>query len=140
VQRWRKRPALLALPVLLVLFAAMAYAIGEAVFAPVPAPEEPGFVDAILGSRAVVAAIRVAIIFAAAFVVLSVVALAAKGQWLVRVGPVQVSEGLSDLRSENQRLDERLANADEAIADLERELSEMNCLLYRGLNDSGGAE
>jgi uncharacterized protein YlxW (UPF0749 family) len=119
----------LALPVLLVLFAAMAYAIGEAVFAPVPVPREPGFVDTILGSRAVVAAIRVAIVFAAAFVVLSVVALAAKGQWLVRVGPVQVSERVSNLDAENQRLEESLECARKTIEDLERELHEMSCLL-----------
>jgi hypothetical protein len=140
VQRWRKRPALLALPVLLVLFAAMAYAIGEAVFAPVPAPEEPGFVDAILGGRAVVAAIRVAIIFAAAFVVLSVVALAAKGQWLVRVGPVQVSERLSSLGTENRRLKRQLEESKATMDDLERELAEWNCLLYPGVRDAGGAE
>jgi uncharacterized protein YlxW (UPF0749 family) len=128
------------LPILLVLFAAMTYAIGEAVLAPVPAPKEPGFVDTVLGSRAVVAAIRVAIIFAAAFVVLSVVALAAKGQWLVRVGPVQVSERVSSLRAENRRLKRQLEENKATMDDLEREVAECNCLLYREIQGRGGME
>jgi hypothetical protein len=125
---------------LLVLAAIAAYAIGDAVSAPAPVPKEPGFIDTVLGSRAVVAAIRLAIVFAAAFVALSVIALAAKGQWLVRVGPVQVSERVSGLGAENRRLKERLANANEAIGDLEAELTELNCLLYRELKGPGETE
>jgi hypothetical protein len=77
---------------ILLLAAAGIYAIGDAVLAPTPTPEHPGFVDAVLASRAVIAAIRLAIIFAGAFVVASVVALVRQERWLTRVGPVQVSE------------------------------------------------
>jgi outer membrane murein-binding lipoprotein Lpp len=140
-ERWgEKLGLLLVLPTLLVLFAAALYAIGDAILAPTPAPKEPGFIDTVLGSRAVVAAIRLAIIFAGVFVVLSVVALTAKRQWLVRVGPVQVSEQVSDLDAENQRLEESLENARETIDNLKQDLAESNFLLDRMMRDSGGTE
>jgi hypothetical protein len=86
-ETWGKKlGAILVVPTLLVLFAAAVYAIGDAAFAPTPVPKQPGFIDTVLGSRAVVAAIRLAIIFAGIFVVVSVVALIARGQWLTRVG------------------------------------------------------
>lgn len=142
--RWEtwgeKLGVLLVVPTLLVLFAAAVYAIGDAVFAPTPVPKQPGFIDTVLGSRAVVAAIRLAIIFAGVFIVLSVVALIAKGQWLVRVGPVQVSEQVSDLDSENQRLKESLENARETIDNLKGDLAESNILLDQITRDSGGTE
>lgn len=109
LERWGERlGALLVVPTLLVLFAAGVYAIGDAVLAPTPTPKQPGFIDTVLASRSVVAGIRLAIIFAGAFVVVSVVALIARGQWLTRVGPVQVSEQVSDIDSENKRLKSRL--------------------------------
>jgi hypothetical protein len=140
-EEWgEKLGLLLVAPTLLVLFAAAVYAIGDAVFAPAPVPKQPGFIDTVLGSRAVVAAIRLAIIFAGAFVVLSVVALIAKGQWLVRIGPVQVSEQVSDLDSENQRLKESLENARETIDNLKGDLAETNFLLDKITEGSGGTE
>src|SRR4051812_6985689 len=89
LERWVQRLGLLVVvPTLLVLFAAAIFAIGDAVLASTPAPDHPGFVDTVLGSRAVVATIRLAIIFAGVYVVVSVVALIARGQWLAKVGPV----------------------------------------------------
>jgi hypothetical protein len=103
-QRWTRRArALIAVPVLLVLVGAAVYAVGDAILAPRPVPKSPGFVDTVLASRAVVAAIRVAIIFASCFIVASVIALIGKGEWLTRVGPVQVSD-VSKINAENQRL------------------------------------
>lgn len=92
--------------------------------APGPTPSEPGFIDTVLGSRAVVAAIRIAIIFAAAFIAASVVALIARGQWLTRVGPVQVSDRLHTLEAENQRLESSLSTMKKAFADVGEKLSE----------------
>jgi len=129
---------LLVVPTLLVLFAAAVYAIGDAVLAPAPAPREPGFVDTVLGSRAVIAAIRLAVIFAGIYIVLSVVALVAKGRWLVRVGPVQVSEQVSDIDAENQRLKDSLENARETIDNLKQDLAESNRVLDQMMRDSGG--
>lgn len=107
------------LAAILLLAAAGIYAIGDAALAPTPAPEHPGFVDAVLASRAVIAAIRLAIIFAAAFVVGSVVALAGQERWLTRVGPVEVS----DLDAVNQRRGERLARTLETIDKLRQQLA-----------------
>ena len=110
---------------LALLFVALAgaYAIGDAVVAPAPAPAEPGFIDTVLGSRAVVAAVRIAVIFAAAFIAASVVALIARGQWLTRVGPIQVSDRLHTLEAENQRLESSLSTMKKTFAEVQKELS-----------------
>jgi ABC-type multidrug transport system fused ATPase/permease subunit len=131
--------AFLVFPTLAVLFAAAVYAIGDAVLAPTPVAKSPGFIDTVLASRSVVAAIRLAIIFAGVFVVISVVALIARRQWLTRVGPLQVSEQVSDIDAENQRLKESLENARETIDNLKQDLAETNYVLDQVMRDSGGA-
>lgn len=93
----------------------MALSVTDAILAPTPDPEPPDFIDTVLASRAVVAAIRIAIIFAALSVVLSVIALISRRQWLTRVGPVEVS----DLRVANKRLEEQVAVADRVVKELE---------------------
>lgn len=112
-----KLRTLIAVPLILVV----ALAIGEAALAPAPAPKQPDFVDTILASKAVVAAIRLAIVFAAAFVALSVVALVARRQWLSRVGPIEV-EKVSDLDAENHRLEKELDEANRTIESLKQKM------------------
>jgi hypothetical protein len=97
----------------------VAPAVGDAVLAPAPAPRQPDFIDTVLASRAVVVSIRIAIIFAALFLVLSVSALISRRQWLSRVGPVEVEE-VGDLQAENGGLEEWLADANDAIEVLEK--------------------
>lgn len=92
--------------------------ITDAMLAPAPAPSQPDFIDTILASRAVVVAIRVAVVFAAIFIALSVVALIARRQWLTRVGPVEVEE-MSSLDAENRHLEERLEAVQDAVDLLE---------------------
>jgi hypothetical protein len=104
---------------ILLLAAAGIYAMGDAVLAPTPTPEHPGFVDAVLASRAVVAAIRHAIIFAGAFVIASVVALINQGRWLTRVGPVQVSETKTD----DRRIREEVVDTSSALDRLRQQTS-----------------
>jgi uncharacterized protein YlxW (UPF0749 family) len=118
-------------PVLIVLTLVLAPAAGGAVLAPAPTASEPDFIDTILASKAVVAAIRLAIVFAAVFLVLSVVALTAQQRWLVRLGPVEVSDEVSDLSAENQRLKERLKNAFQAVESLERSAASSQRLINR---------
>lgn len=113
----------------IVLIFATALATTDAVLAPTPAPKQPDFIDTILASRAVVAAIRIAIVFAGIFVVLSVIALIARRQWLTRVGPLEVSDRVSELKAENQRLGRSLKYAEQAIGDLEQELAGTNQVL-----------
>jgi peptidoglycan hydrolase CwlO-like protein len=50
---------------------------------------------------------------------------------------VQVSEQVSDLDAENQRLQESLENARETIDNLKRDLAESNILLDQMMRDSG---
>jgi ABC-type protease/lipase transport system fused ATPase/permease subunit len=116
-------------PAVLLLVAAALYAIGDAALAPTPAPEHPGFVDAVLASRSVVAAIRLAIIFAGVFVVISVVALIARRQWLTKIGPVEVSERVADADTEVLRLERELEPARETIGRLRQELSALRDLV-----------
>jgi hypothetical protein len=69
----------------IVLTLVISLAIVDAALAPTPAPQHPDFIDALFASRAVVAAIRIAIVFAAGFLVLSVIALVAQRRWLTQV-------------------------------------------------------
>lgn len=117
------------MPTLLILFGGAVYALGDAVLSDTPVSKTPSFVDTVLASRAVVAAIRLAIIFAAAFIVISVVALVVRRQWLTRIGPVQVSEQVSDLVAENAALRNMLESAGETIEDLQDELTATTSLL-----------
>ena len=113
-----------------ILLFAVSLGVADALIAPTPAPRQPDFIDTVLASRAVVAAIRIAIIFAAIFLVLSVLALIARRQWLIRVGPVEVQK-MSDMDAENQRLGERLRTADKVIEDLKRRAEYTQQLLDR---------
>jgi hypothetical protein len=117
----------------IVLIFITALAIGDAVSAPTPISRQPDFIDTILASRAVVAAIRLAIIFAAIFVILSVVALIARRQWLARVGPVEV-EKVSDLSLENQQLEQKLDEAHRAIESLKRNVAYTHRVIDRERN------
>jgi hypothetical protein len=94
----------LAIPGALALCLAAIYATGDAILAPAPISTSPGFLETILASRAVVSAVRIAVIAAAAFVVVSIVALISRRQWPTRIGPVHLSEDVSSLKAENQRL------------------------------------
>lgn len=142
--RWEHWGGKLGLPLVClagpILLAAAIYGVGDAIFAPTPTTQKPGFIDTLLGSHAVVAAIRLAIIFAAVFVAASVVALIARRQWLIRIGPVEVSERVSDFDAENQRLEESIENAEQTIDSLRYELAISNALLDRVGGSSGETE
>jgi hypothetical protein len=114
-----------AIYVALIFVAALA--IVDAVLAPTPTSKEPDFIDTILASMAAVAAIRIALIFAAAFVVLSVIALIAQRRWLVRVGPLEVSDRVSDLDAESRCLEKEIEETNSAIEDLAEKLRIHSC-------------
>jgi len=113
---------------LLICGAAGIYVLGDAVLAPTPAPEHPGYVDAVLASRVVIAAIRLAIVFAGGFVVLSVIGLVDQRRWLTKVGPVQVSEDVGAVDVGRERFVSDLAQARAVIGKLRQELSEADQL------------
>jgi hypothetical protein len=121
--------ALLVAPTLIILAVAAVYAVGDAVFAAAPSPKNPGFADSVLASRAVVAAIRIAIIAAAGYVVISVFALVSRRQWLIRVGPVEVSEQVSAVGAENAELKRRLKHEQDRTESLLAELAAADAML-----------
>jgi hypothetical protein len=104
--------------------------VGDAALAPMPAPMQPDFIDTVLASRAVVVAIRIAIVFAALFLVLSVAALIVRRQWLTRVGPVEV-EKVEVLDAKSEDFGERLRRADQAIKVLEEKVAYARQLIDR---------
>jgi hypothetical protein len=108
------------------------YAVGDAVLSPAPISKSPGFVETVLASRAVVAAVRIAVIFAAAFIVVSVVALTAKRQWPTRIGPVQIQEDVSGQEVENGQLRGFLEIAERTIEDLEGDIDSLGEDLGKG--------
>jgi uncharacterized protein YlxW (UPF0749 family) len=103
----------------------------DAILAPAPASKEPGFIDTVFASRAVIASIRIAIVSASAFIVLSVVALISKRQWLTRVGPVEVSEKVSDLAVDRRRLKKELQETRETIAELKTAVADTQQVIHR---------
>lgn len=115
-----------------------ALAATDAVLAPTPAPKQPDFIDTILASRAVVAAIRIAIVFAGVFVVLSVVALIARRQWLTRVGPLEVSGRVSTARDDRQQVIESLEETTAKVEILKQRLEQANQLLNQKRKSGGG--
>ncbi len=109
---------------LAVLGLAGVWAIGDTVLSGSPVPRNPGFLDSLFASGAVLAATRLAIIAAAAYVVASVAALVARRQWLARVGPVEVSAQVGDLESENALLRDMLMTAQARVDELDTKLAE----------------
>jgi hypothetical protein len=123
---------LLVLASWIALIFVLALSTSDAVLAPAPTPAQPDFIDTVLASRAAVAAIRISIVFAALFVALSVVALIAQRRWLTRLGPVEVSEELSGLDAENQRLKGKLAAAELTVEHLESHVAYSQQLVDKG--------
>ena len=115
-----------------ILMAVLGLAAADAVLAPAPAPRDPDFIGTILASRSVVSAIRISIIFAATFVVLSVIALSVRRQWLRRIGPVEVSEEVLHLDFENRDLEARLGRAREEIEELKIDVAFAQQLIEMG--------
>jgi hypothetical protein len=113
-----------------VLIVVVSLAIADAVLSPTPPSTRPDFIDTIFASRAVVAAIRIAIVFAALFLVLSAAALITRRQWLARVGPVEV-ERVEVLGADNGDLEERVKEANRTIEDLEERVAYTQQLVDR---------
>lgn len=84
----------------------------------------PSWLSTVFRSRGVVGAVRIAIIFAAGYIVISVCALIGGRQWLSRVGPLEVARSVTALDAVRETLDGDLAEARREIAQLRTRLSE----------------
>jgi hypothetical protein len=87
-----------------------------------PRFDKPNFLEAVFASRLTVTVARLAIVFAAAYVVISVTALISRGQWLSRVGPVQVSESVRAVTEQRDRLALQLEEARRTIESLSQQM------------------
>jgi hypothetical protein len=83
-------------------------------------------IDQIFASRIVVFAIRVAILFAALYGIVSAVALIVQRRWPSQVGPLQISEGVRALRNERDDLRHLLGLARQEIEGLQAALKNAN--------------
>ncbi len=138
VQRLRRSTGkLLVAAILPLCLLAGLYALGDTILDPIPSPRQPDFLDSLIASSAVLAALRVATIAAAGYVVVSVVALAGRRQWLTRVGPVEVSAQVSELEAENGVLREMLVDAKAKVDELDEELAAAEGALTGGLGKIG---
>jgi hypothetical protein len=129
----QKRPTSLALsesdkvvgvPLVLALLVAAGILVASLFLGPKinPGPHA-SWLAIIFASRGVVGAVRVGIIFAAAYLVVSVCALIASRQWLTRVGPVEIAQSAKGLVTERDELANDLATARDTIDELEAQLS-----------------
>ena len=88
-----------------------------------PGPH-PSWISTVFTSRGVVGAVRIAIIFAAGYAVISICALIGGRQWLSRVGPLEVAQSVKGIVAEREKLASDLGEARETIDRLEGRLTE----------------
>jgi len=115
LSRRRRAVVVAALMALLAAVAAVAY---TAFSSAIPTFHNPNFVDEIFESRVVLGASRVGLVAAAAYVLISIVALISRGQWITSVGPLKVGESVRTVTQEAETLRTSLVGAQEAIEDL----------------------
>jgi hypothetical protein len=84
----------------------------------IPAARNPSFVDNIFASRIVILAMRIALLFAAAYVAVSVVGLVANRRWIAELGPFKASEPLARLDESAAAMESDLAEALGTIGEL----------------------
>lgn len=77
----------------------------------IPQPRNPSFVDDIFTSRIVVLFVRIAIMFAAAYVVISVVGLILGRRWIAELGPFKASEPIARLERGAEAIEADLKDA-----------------------------
>jgi hypothetical protein len=90
-----------------------------------PGPD-PSFIDTIFASRTIVGAARIVVLFGGAYIVASVVVLISRGQFLTKVGPIEVSESVAGITRDRDFLAQQLGAARETIDVLEQHLIETN--------------
>lgn len=110
--------------VLVALLAAAGFAVAQIYPTELPTTKNPSFVDNIFDSRVVILLVRVALIFAAGYIVISVVGLIVGRRWLQELGPFKASEPLARLDESAAAMERDLGEALETIESLEQRLQE----------------
>ncbi len=100
-----------------------------------PATANPSFIDNIFDSRIVILGVRVALIFAAGYIVISVVGLIIARRWLSQLGPFKASDPIARLDSNAQLLESDLQEAVDTIQELEQCLVESDESLSKAQAD-----
>ena len=95
----------------------------------------PSFVDNIFDSRIVILGVRVALIFAAGYIVISVVGLIVARRWLSQLGPFKASDPIARLDNNAQLLESDLQDAVDTIQNLEQRLVESDESLAKAQAD-----
>ena len=123
---WSRIRLLAVRSVVVVLLAALVMMVLKLHPQTVPLKRDPGFIDVIFASRAVIAAVRTLIIFGSAYVALSVLALIWNQHWLTGFAGAQtgrIERSVSGLDEERDRLAAQLAASEETIRTLEDRLA-----------------
>ena len=115
---------LVGIAMLLALVVAAALAVAQIYPSRLSTTTNPSFVDNIFDSRVVVLLIRVALIFVAGYVVISVVGLIVGRRWLAELGPFKASEPIARVERGAEVLDTDLDDAQETVEGLQRRLVE----------------
>jgi hypothetical protein len=100
-----------------------------------PVTKNPSFVDNIFDSRVVILVLRVALMFAAGYVVISVVGLIVSRRWLAELGPFKASEPIARLERGAEALEKDLGDALGTVQDLEQRLVESDTTLAQAQAD-----
>lgn len=125
----------IAAVVLAALIAAAALAVIQIYPHQLPATKNPSFVDNIFDSRIVILVVRVALMFAAGYIVISVVGLIVGRRWLAELGPFKASEPIARLDRGTEALETDLTDALETVEGLEERLIESDDALARARSD-----
>lgn len=132
----QSEPGALAKVVIILVAVAL---LGAALYSIYPqqlAPEKnPSFVAEIFHSRAIIIMVRVAVLFAAAYVVASAVGLMAGRRWLTQLGPFRAAEPIAKLDDAAERLEEDLKDAVGTIDELSKSLDESDRALEDARDD-----
>lgn len=88
----------------------------------VPEPKNPSFVDDVFVSPIVVLFVRIAIVFAAGYVVISVIGLIHARRWIAELGPFKASEPIRRLGRGAEGIEVDLREALKTIEELEERL------------------
>lgn len=121
--------------VLAALVAAAVFAVVQIYPHALPTTKNPSFVDNIFDSRVVILVVRVVLIFAGGYIIISVIGLILGRRWLAQLGPFRASDPIARLDHSAEVLQRELQDAVETIQDLEQRLVESDESLAKAQAD-----